>query len=92
MISLLTDIIYFVQVIPDVGLCIAFYDFLEVGDPFVYPGEGASHQQVRFRVVVFRPFVEEILTGKVINCTADGIKGRMLRFPDSSSLIFNCCT
>lgn len=41
---------YVNKVIPDVGLCIAFYDFLVVGDPFVYPGEGSSHQHVKFRV------------------------------------------
>ena len=38
------------QVIPDVGLCVAFYDYVTVGQPFVYPGEGSSHQHVKFRV------------------------------------------
>jgi DNA-directed RNA polymerase subunit E'/Rpb7 len=37
-------------VLPEVGLCIAFYDYLEVGDPYVYPAEGASHQLVKFRL------------------------------------------
>lgn len=32
------------------GLCVAFYDYVTVGQPFVYPGEGSSHQHVKFRV------------------------------------------
>jgi DNA-directed RNA polymerase III subunit RPC8 len=73
---------YVNKVIPDVGLCIAFYDFIDVGVPYIYPGEGASHQHVKFRMVVFRPFVAEIMTGKVINCSQDGIKVSLDFFDD----------
>jgi DNA-directed RNA polymerase III subunit RPC8 len=45
------------RIICDVGLCICFYDFLEIGDAYIYPGEGGSIQDVKFRVVVFRPFI-----------------------------------
>lgn len=47
----------------DCGLCICFYDLLKAGDPIVYPAEGCCHQAVTFRLVVFRPFVGEIITG-----------------------------
>ena len=29
--------------IPEYGLCIAFYDFVEIEDSKVYPGDGAWH-------------------------------------------------
>ena len=45
------------RVIPDQGLCICFYDFLEVGDPYIYPGEGGSIQEVKFRLIMFKPFI-----------------------------------
>jgi DNA-directed RNA polymerase III subunit RPC8 len=75
----------------DVGLCICFYDFIEVGDPYIYPAEGSAHQKVKFRlgmssqmlknyllnifVVVFRPFIGEIIAGRICSCREDGIKG-----------------
>ncbi len=40
-------------------------DFLEVGDAYIYPGEGGSIQEVKFRLIVFRPFIGEIMTGTV---------------------------
>ena len=30
---------------------------------------------VRFRVIVFRPFVDEILVGKIRSCSSDGVRG-----------------
>lgn len=68
----------------DAGLCICFYDFVELGDPYVYPGEGSSMQEVKFRLVVFRPFVGEIMTGKVTTSNKDGIKISMDFFDDIS--------
>jgi hypothetical protein len=31
------------QVVPGVGLCICFYDFVKIGDSFLLPGDGAAH-------------------------------------------------
>ena len=28
----------------------AFYDFVEIGDPYVYPSEGSAHRRVTFRL------------------------------------------
>ena len=61
------------KIIPDVGLCIAFYDFIEVGDPYIYPSEGSVHQYVKFRLVIFRPFPSEIIIGKVVDCNKEGL-------------------
>eukprot|EP01062_Namystynia_karyoxenos_P034303 TRINITY_DN25161_c0_g1_i1.p2 TRINITY_DN25161_c0_g1~~TRINITY_DN25161_c0_g1_i1.p2 ORF type:complete len:268 (+),score=89.32 TRINITY_DN25161_c0_g1_i1:87-806(+) len=56
------------KVLPNVGLCICVYDLLSFGDSVIHPGdhnEGASWTPVHFRLVVFRPFVGEILTGRI---------------------------
>lgn len=54
------DIKFANKIILDVGLCISLFDFLEIGDPYVYPAEGSAHQRVKFRMVVFRPFAGEV--------------------------------
>ena len=62
------------QVIANCGLCISFYDILEAGDPVVYPAEGCCHQSVKFRLIVFRPFLGEVLVGRIVSSTELGIK------------------
>jgi DNA-directed RNA polymerase III subunit RPC8 len=60
--------------IVDVGLVIAPYGPpLEIGDGIFVVGDGGAHHQVIFQVIVFRPFVEEVLTGTVIDSSDDGI-------------------
>jgi len=70
------------KVILEVGLCVAFYDFLDVQDAYVYPAEGSCHQVVRFRLIVYRPFVGEVLQGEVAHSDADGIRVSMGFFED----------
>ena len=53
------------KVLKDVGLVIALWDILSIGDSYLFPGDGASHTRVEFRILVFRPFMEEVLVGKV---------------------------
>ena len=53
------------KVVKDVGLVISLWDILSIGDSFLFPGDGATHTRVEFRLLVFRPFVEEVLVGKV---------------------------
>ena len=38
---------------------------MEIGDNHLITGDGASHTRVKFRVLVFRPFIEEIIVGKI---------------------------
>ena len=59
----------------DTGLCIALYDLLSVGEPYLHHGSAAQHAMVEFRLVVFRPFVGEILTGTIL---ASDEKGPLL--------------
>jgi DNA-directed RNA polymerase III subunit RPC8 len=71
------------KVLLDVGHCVAFYDFLEVGNPYVYPAEGSCHQLVTFRLVVFKPFVGEIISGRIVSASAtEGLKISVRFFDD----------
>ncbi len=53
------------KVITDLGLVVTIYDVLEVDGGFVYHSDGGAHYRVKFRVVVFRPFAEEMIVGRV---------------------------
>ena len=61
------------KVLKDVGLVIALWDILKIGDSYLLPGDGASHTRVEFRILVFRPFMEEVLVGKIKCCTKQGV-------------------
>lgn len=70
------------KVLLNVGLCIALFDISKLGDSHVLPGDGASHTETVFRVVVFRPFLEEIIVGKVKSCGREGIHVTLGFFDD----------
>ena len=62
------------KIILDVGLIICPYGPpLEIGDGVLVPGDGGAHHQVLFQVVVFKPFVEEVLIGTVKESHEGGI-------------------
>ena len=61
------------KVLKDVGVVIALWDILRIGDSYLLPGDGASHTRVEFRILVFRPFMEEVLVGKIKCCTKEGV-------------------
>lgn len=70
------------KVVPDVGLCIALFDIQSMEDSYIFPGDGAAHTKVEFRYVVFRPFIDEIIVGKIRNCTKDGVHVTLGFFDD----------
>jgi DNA-directed RNA polymerase III subunit RPC8 len=70
------------RVIVNVGLCIALYDIIKINQSFVYQGDGASHTEVNFRFVVFRPFVGEVIVGKLRSCTREGVHVSLGFFED----------
>uniref|UniRef100_A0A4W3HJT0 DNA-directed RNA polymerase subunit n=1 Tax=Callorhinchus milii TaxID=7868 RepID=A0A4W3HJT0_CALMI len=61
------------QVVYKVGLCICLYDITKLEDSYIFPGDGASHSKVHFRYVVFRPFLDEIIIGKIKGCSQEGV-------------------
>ncbi|KAG7281160.1 hypothetical protein CRUP_032863 [Coryphaenoides rupestris] len=60
------------KVVYNVGLCICLYDITKLDDSYIFPGDGASHTKVNFRYVVFHPFLEEVLVGKIKYCSQEG--------------------
>lgn len=80
LLGLNTIILSYLQVVLNVGLCIALHDIIHVEDSFIFPGDGAAHTKVRFRYVVFRPFMDEVLVGKIRSCSPEGVHGEYCLF------------
>lgn len=70
------------KVVLNVGLCIALYDIINLKESFIFPGDGASHTRVSFRFIVFRPFIEEVLIGKIRSCSQEGVHVTLGFFED----------
>lgn len=71
-------IIFLRKVLLNVGLCIALKDITKLGDAIILPGDGgASHSEVHFRYIVFRPNVGDIITGKIRSCSREGVHSEL---------------
>lgn len=70
------------KVIHNVGLCICLFDVLKYEDSFIFPGDGSSHTKVHFRFIVFHPFVDEVLVGKIKSCSREGVTVSLGFFDD----------
>ena len=57
------------------GLCISLYDLSKVSEGMIGQ-DGGAHVSVEFRMIVFRPFKGEVLTGRISSATATGVKVR----------------
>lgn len=66
-------LLYFDKVLKDLGLCVTLYDISNVAGGSVFPGDGAPHFTVDFRLVMFRPFVGEVLIAKLKRCDEAGL-------------------
>ncbi|EEQ39251.1 putative DNA-directed RNA polymerase III subunit [Clavispora lusitaniae] len=83
------------KVISNLGLAVSVWDISDIKDGLLKPGDGGAYVEVRFRIIVWKPFVGEILTGWVADCSAEGIKVRMGFFDDifiPKDYIFESCT
>ncbi|KAJ2771045.1 DNA-directed RNA polymerase III complex subunit Rpc25 [Coemansia nantahalensis] len=70
------------RVLHDVGLCMLVYDLVEIDEGYVQHSEGWLWVKVKFRMIVFRPFRDEVLTGCVRSANASGIQVSMGFFDD----------
>ncbi|CCE83705.1 Piso0_004291 [Millerozyma farinosa CBS 7064] len=70
------------KVVNNLGLAVTVWDLIDIKDGLLKPGDGGSFVEVTFRCVVWKPFVGEVLTGWVSQCTAEGIKVRLGFFDD----------
>ncbi|KAL3685631.1 hypothetical protein R1sor_003653 [Riccia sorocarpa] len=74
--------LFFDKVIKDVGLCITLYDVRAIEGGFVFPGDGAPRFTVDFQLVMFRPFIGEVITGKLKRCDKTGLYVSLQFFED----------
>ncbi|KAG6526894.1 hypothetical protein ZIOFF_008981 [Zingiber officinale] len=65
--------LYLDKVITNLGLCISVYDIQSLEGGFIYPGEGSSTYKVVFRLLIFRPFVGEVICAKLKASDATGL-------------------
>ena len=71
------------RVMHDVGLVVCRHgDCLKIGDGACVQGDGGAHHECLVKLVIFRPFVEEVCVGKIIKSTADGIQVSIGFFQD----------
>ncbi|KAJ9628297.1 DNA-directed RNA polymerase III complex subunit Rpc25 [Knufia peltigerae] len=82
------------KVVQKVGLCICMYDLLKASDGLIGTGTGNANVNVTFRMIVFRPFKGEIITGTVQKCTPTGIRITTQFFDDifvPQTMLFEGC-
>ncbi|XP_039115387.1 DNA-directed RNA polymerase III subunit RPC8 isoform X1 [Dioscorea cayenensis subsp. rotundata] len=70
------------KVISNLGLCISVYDIRSIDGGFIVPGDGSATYKVVFRLVMFQPFVGEILSGKIERSDATGLHVSLGFFSD----------
>ncbi|EZA54895.1 hypothetical protein DMN91_008964 [Ooceraea biroi] len=70
------------KVYQNVGLCITLFEITKIEESFIFPRDGASHTTVSFRYIVFRPWIEEILIGKIRSCSPEGVHVTLGFFED----------
>lgn len=76
------NIKYANKILVDVGLCISLFDILSCSEGKVRFGDGCLYHHVTFRLIVFRPFTQEVLTGKIKSSDEAGIRITMGFFDD----------
>ncbi|PWN53235.1 hypothetical protein IE53DRAFT_199673 [Violaceomyces palustris] len=70
------------KILQDVGLCICLFDILSAEEGKVRWGDGCLYHKVSFRLIVFRPFINEVLVGKIKSSDESGIRVSMGFFDD----------
>ncbi|KAH9619760.1 hypothetical protein KSS87_018061 [Heliosperma pusillum] len=74
--------IFLDKVIPKLGLCISVYNIISIEGGFVLPNDGAPTYTVVFRMIMFRPYVGEIIEAKLIESDTKGIRLSLGFFED----------
>jgi DNA-directed RNA polymerase subunit E' len=50
---------------PDMGIVIDVVDVDEIGEGIIIPGDGASYFDTMFRLITFKPELQEVIDGKI---------------------------
>ncbi|MDD5132837.1 MAG: DNA-directed RNA polymerase [Candidatus Nanoarchaeia archaeon] len=49
----------------DLGIVVDVSEVLEVGEGVIIPGDGAAYYETRFKIIVLKPEMQEIVIGKI---------------------------
>jgi len=61
------------RVLLNIGLCICVWDLVKINEAYILQSDGMIAIKVTFREVIFRPFSDEILTGKIKDMDETGV-------------------
>jgi DNA-directed RNA polymerase subunit E' len=56
----------------DLGVVIAVSEVGEIGDGVIVPGDGAAYYETTFRLIAFRPELQEVVYGRITDITDFG--------------------
>eukprot|EP00388_Colpodella_angusta_P022179 GDKJ01056612.1.p1 GENE.GDKJ01056612.1~~GDKJ01056612.1.p1 ORF type:complete len:193 (+),score=33.16 GDKJ01056612.1:85-663(+) len=73
---------YVDKVLPNVGLVVALYDIVSLREAIVQRLDGKTLMKLTFRIVVFKPFEGEILSGRITSADAFGLSVSVGFFDD----------
>ncbi|KAM0792008.1 hypothetical protein ACM66B_007119 [Microbotryomycetes sp. NB124-2] len=62
------------KVIPNVGLCVSLMDILDSTEGAVLYGDGCLYYKCEFRLIMFRPFIGEIILARVRTQNEEGVR------------------
>ncbi|GAB4850640.1 hypothetical protein Ancab_029951 [Ancistrocladus abbreviatus] len=68
------DSFFLDKVIAKYGLCISLYDIKSIDGGFILPNEGSPTYKVDFRMVMFRPFVGEVISARLKESNRNGLR------------------
>ncbi|MBI5061521.1 MAG: DNA-directed RNA polymerase [Candidatus Aenigmarchaeota archaeon] len=57
---------------PDIGVFLAVTDIINVGEGRIVPEDGAIYYNVEFKMLVYSPELNEVVTGEVVDITEFG--------------------
>ncbi|KAF3570162.1 hypothetical protein F2Q69_00063721 [Brassica cretica] len=72
----------FLDKVLSIGLCLSIYDIKSAEGGFVLPGDGAPTYKVVFIIVVFRPFVGEVIAARFKESDSNGLRLTLGFFED----------
>ncbi len=62
---------------PDIGVFLAVTEVLSVGDGRILPEDGAIYYPAEFKVLIYRPELNEVVVGEIVDITEFGVFTRI---------------
>ncbi len=62
---------------PDIGVFLAVTDIISVGEGSILPEDGAIYYPAEFKVLIYRPELNEVVIGEIVDITEFGVFTRI---------------